>query len=558
MKISSFDIFDTCLVRKCGTPENMLDVLSLRVFKGMVDERVRQTFVVERHNAEARQWKNNSHVSLLDIYQDMQFTHPLIYPIEKLVAIETQLENELLVPVLEMRDKIDAIREKGHRIIYISDMYLPYDFIYKKMNQYGFIKDGDSFYVSNAVGARKSDGELFKYIHEREQLKYAQWHHYVDDEHNDFTIPRKLGIHANLIHHVYNPYPKHWQRNDYTIGFKYKSIIAGLSKALSLSNNVNTHRDFVLDIIAPLYCSWVYEVLKQANEQQYQRLYFLARDAHMIYHIALQMHHLFPDLELRYLYISRKSLYEGNQEYRLKYFEQEGLATTDAKVAIVDTTTGGTTMKVLNAELEAYGYKKVGCFYYQLWNKIEDANPLDFQSMLYDDYVKLNTNNVRLFEHYFIYENFFSLNDEKKTIDYTFKNGIAKPVYSDVNDCLDVEIENKSMWATIHESLLEQYALSFIQLGLHRCAESIFENIAMPTLIQFMTWPEKHYLDPLCDFYSNFEIFKELTPCIRKQPLWKVLLKTKKDRKYYWRRGVVVLNTPTWLLRIIQYIKKQQ
>ena len=42
MNIYSFDIFDTCLLRKCGTPENFFDVFSLRVFNGEVEEWARQ------------------------------------------------------------------------------------------------------------------------------------------------------------------------------------------------------------------------------------------------------------------------------------------------------------------------------------------------------------------------------------------------------------------------------------------------------------------------------------------------------------------------------------
>ena len=48
MKISSFDIFDTCLVRKCGTPEGFFDVLSLRAFSNQPHERERQEFVAAR------------------------------------------------------------------------------------------------------------------------------------------------------------------------------------------------------------------------------------------------------------------------------------------------------------------------------------------------------------------------------------------------------------------------------------------------------------------------------------------------------------------------------
>ena len=555
MKTSTFDIFDTCLVRKCGTPENMLDVLSLRVFRESVGENVRQSFVVERHKAELRQWEANPYVSLLDIYQNMQFAHPLLYPIEKLIEIETQLEDELLVPVLEVRNKIDTLRGRGHHIIYISDMYLPYGFVYSKMKQCGFIKEGDSLYVSNKAGARKSDGELYKHIHDEEKLSYSHWHHYGDDYNNDYVVPSRFGIKAHKMIWDYNPYPQKWKDSDFSIGYKFQSILAGLSRALSVSNEDGQQRDFVLDIIAPFYCSWVYIVLQKANEQGVKRLYFCARDAHMIYRIALSMSNLFPNIELKYLFISRQSLYNGNQTNRIKYFEQEGLATREDHVAIVDTTTGGTTMKVLNEELAAHGYRKVDGFYYQLWNKIEEARPFTLQTMVYDDYVKLNRNFDRFFQHYFIYENFFALNCEEKTIDYAIENGMAKPVLSNQIDNMEIIVKDKDKWVHVREHLFDQYATSFIQLGLGRYAHDVFNQIVVPTMASFMKWPIRYYLFPLVDFYSCFESNIKPIPCIKKQPLLKLFFKW--DRTYYWRRGTIVISTPKWMIRLYELVRKQ-
>lgn len=67
MKISSFDIFDTCLLRKCGTPDNFFDVFSLRVFNGEVEEWVRQEFVAAHRSVEITLWEDNPNYTFLDI-----------------------------------------------------------------------------------------------------------------------------------------------------------------------------------------------------------------------------------------------------------------------------------------------------------------------------------------------------------------------------------------------------------------------------------------------------------------------------------------------------------
>ena len=167
MKISSFDIFDTCLIRKCGTPECFFDVFSLRVFDGEVEEWARQEFVAARRLAQ--QSVQSPSMTLQDIWDAFAWKHPQLKPKEELMVIEQQMEQELLVPVLSMRDKVNACRAKGHRIIYVSDMYLPSEFLCRVMREHGFMQNGDSLYVSCECNAEKWNGELFKYIKDKGQ-----------------------------------------------------------------------------------------------------------------------------------------------------------------------------------------------------------------------------------------------------------------------------------------------------------------------------------------------------------------------------------------------------
>ena len=122
-KISSFDIFDTCLVRKCGSPENFFDVFSLRAFNGKVDEWTRQEFVAAR--VLAQQSIQSPSTTLQDIWNAFSWTHILLKSKAELCLLEQETEREMLVPVLKMREQVDALRNKGNHIIYISDMYLP-------------------------------------------------------------------------------------------------------------------------------------------------------------------------------------------------------------------------------------------------------------------------------------------------------------------------------------------------------------------------------------------------------------------------------------------------
>lgn len=552
-KISSFDIFDTCLVRKCGTPENMLDVLSLRVFSGPVEEWVRQQFVIARKEACQKVWMDVPKGTIKDIYHSLEFEHPSLKSIEELIAIECDLEQELLLPVISVRDNIDALRAKGNHIIYISDMYLPQEFVEGILRNTGFIKDGDSLYVSCNVGKTKESGDLYDYIREVEHLNVKEWTHYGDNQLSDCEIARKKGIKAKLIKHQYNPYPANWYHSDFSISFKFPSVVAGLSRAICLSNPENSHKDLILDVAAPFYCSWMCQVLEDAQRQHVSKLFFMARDAYMIHKIALVMQQYYPDVQIDYIYSSRFALYEriDNEAAKIEYLKQKGVATNLGKVAIVDTTSTGKTLLNLNKLLVEHGFEKVYGYYFILWHNIENNERSFFNAPILNDYLLHNRLRHNLYGQLFLLENFFALNNELKTVDYVVENGIAKPVYDTQQGKEDCVVTDGVDWASIHQNLYEQYAEGWMELGLDKYANAIFSQIAIPTIYQFAELPIKYYLEALTSYRSYFgEYSQRYTSYVSRKWLPLVLLNIKRD--YCWRRGTIIYNTPNWILKLLR------
>ena len=121
MKISSFDIFDTCLIRKCGTPENFFDVLSLKAFNYIPQEWERQEFVVARRLTEQNLWNKNPHYNISDIWDAFDWQYASLRSNAELCQLEQDLESQMLLPVLSMREKVSRCRKRGDRIIFISD-----------------------------------------------------------------------------------------------------------------------------------------------------------------------------------------------------------------------------------------------------------------------------------------------------------------------------------------------------------------------------------------------------------------------------------------------------
>lgn len=554
MQISSFDIFDTCLVRKCGTPENMLDVLSQKAFIHEPQEWARQEFVAARRVADHKLWQENPHYTLQDIWAEFDWSHQYIKPKKELCQLEQELEREMLVPVLSMRDKVKECRKHGDKIIFISDMYLSSDFLIDILRNSGFYQDGDALYVSCECGALKWDGELFEYVRKQENMpSFRHWHHYGDNKQGDYNAPKKLGIKCTLVYHAYTPYQQQWADNDYSLGFKYPSILAGLGRALHYSTEWNTHTDFVLDIIAPFYCSWMYQVLADAQKRGVKRLYFCARDAYQIHKIALAMQPLFPEVGIEYVYMSRKALYnEDNAEAKLAYYKQIGLATTD-KVAIVDTTTSGKTLIVLNEFLTAHKCTEVTAYYYLLWNKVDGVDRSKYNVQVFDQYVKDNLPASRFLNHpfIFIFENYFSINKEPKTIDYKDN----KPVF--ITDLMEEDcfFTNGYDWTGLHESLLVEYAKAYVKCGLGVYSRDIFERIALPTMNTFFETPHKVYLSAL-DSYCFIENGSSKQYFFIKKST-NIIELIRKKRNYAWRRGTIYYSFSNWLLAILKFLKHE-
>ena len=188
-------------------------------------------------------------------------------------------------------------------------MYLPRTFLSELLIEHGFWRAGDKLYVSSACGKTKHTGNLYKHIAAENGLRFKDWYHWGDNRHSDYRIPRRMGIKASLIHHVYSVYERFLVRQDYFPGFFVNQHLAGLSRAVRLAFPDEPRYAFAADLIAPLYVAFVYHVLRDAVSRGIRSLFFLARDGYILYRIAKELEGEFPGLRMKYLYVSRSSLY---------------------------------------------------------------------------------------------------------------------------------------------------------------------------------------------------------------------------------------------------------
>ena len=202
MKLASFDIFDTTLIRKCGKPENIFYILAHKLYPS--DRAKREDFLLWRKKAEseARRQAPGKDVTIDDIYSSDKLKGFDEYSKKELIEAEKNIETEQLIANPAIREVINKKREEGYTICFVSDMYLPSTTLKEVLAREGCIKEDEQVYVSCEWNARKSNGTLYKRL--KEKLLPEKWEHYGDHPISDIKVARKNGIKATTVDTAFN------------------------------------------------------------------------------------------------------------------------------------------------------------------------------------------------------------------------------------------------------------------------------------------------------------------------------------------------------------------
>ena len=311
-QLYSYDIFDTCLVRTCGEPKHVFDILAIHVLGRDSDISARKDFALIRMNAEKRARTEltkgeNEEITLEDIYRFCNFNRITTIDNKTIMRMELDVEESVLLPVYKIKKEIDQLVLKGKRIIYVSDMYLPEDFILKILKRFGFYIN-QNIYLSSSIRKTKSSGHLFDHILNRLNIKGANWVHTGDNKQSDYNIPKRKGINARLIRNDYNEYEIMAKQQVHN-GVPLASFPFSLSRAIRLSHEYTSINIFASTFVAPMFVTYVYQILCDSRRRGIKHLFFIARDGYILYNIAKEFSKQFPDITFSYLYASRQALY---------------------------------------------------------------------------------------------------------------------------------------------------------------------------------------------------------------------------------------------------------
>ncbi len=194
----SFDVFDTVLGRILLSPKDVFLLMQVRLdnIRPALPHRLMRSFWGIRVWSEfsVRNSSSKEDITLADIYRDLSKRYSLNRDQElQLTKLELDIERAVLVPMDGAVELVAEARRHG-KIVFVSDMYLPSDFISQILRKFNLLRNDEQVYVSGEKGVSKRSGRLYRLVLADFGLLAPEMTHCGDNVRYDIDIPRRLGI----------------------------------------------------------------------------------------------------------------------------------------------------------------------------------------------------------------------------------------------------------------------------------------------------------------------------------------------------------------------------
>jgi hypothetical protein len=318
--LTSFDVFDTLLVRKVGRPEAAFGVVGARAVEAGLWGGSAERFGGLREGAEAmaRKGCGVKEVTLEGIYGVLvQWGTIRAETAARLAALELEVEEELLEVNPVRAKQLGEERRKGRAIAFVSDMYVPEGWLRRQLEIRGLMEDGDGLYCSSARGMTKRSGELFGKVLSETGRSAGEVLHVGDHEVADVAVPRGLGMGAEQVRETrLTPYEEILESFGVQTG-GVTTVMAGMSRLVRLRDEAEHGHEgeggglgaVTCGVAGPILSAYVLWVLRKAREDGLEALYFLARDGQILLEVAKVLAPLGGyEGRMGYLHVSRQAL----------------------------------------------------------------------------------------------------------------------------------------------------------------------------------------------------------------------------------------------------------
>ena len=589
MRVVSFDVFDTLLVRVQARPADLFVQLGEELAAAGLKVPPPAAFASAREQAElsARRTVPSGEVTLAEIYAALGTALGWNEAARAAaMACELAQEERSLKAVPAMLARVEAARATADAVWFLSDMYLPAAFIERVLRRESFFRDGDRLFVSGEHRASKHRGDLFARARALAGQAITDWLHIGDNPHADDAVPRAQGIRTEPWRAaVLNRYeqvvlaragdlqsPSAASDRAKTArpstagqtsapdgdckspaqGAVTASLFAGAMRRARLANpETDPARrviwDTACDVVGPLVFGFVHWCLTEAKARGLRRLYFVARDGQLPQRVAERLATAWGfDVECRYLHGSRQAWHPaaepGAETLRaraLGYLRQEGLL-DGTPWAMVDIGWHGNLQRSLSRLLAA---GPLTGFYFGLVP--EATGPAGDTVLGYWNQLPACGHGVRRLNHA-LWEIFLSA-DHGSVLGYRVEAGRVVPELREARN------ERALAWGleTLQAAVL-QFTERWLEVAPQpRCAPADWLAVAREAYLEFYRRPTRDEAAvwgavPFSDGQVERE-FHTLTPALA-GPLWQAIPPGRRPL-YWWPEGALAQQA-CWPLRL--------
>lgn len=353
-KVVSFDIFDTLLSRPYIKPTDLF--LHMERNAGADGFKARR---VEAEKRARRHYKEQADVTLDQIYDELNVKYAY------LKQEELRYERELLYPKTDARLIYDEAVKQGKKIIAVSDMYLPQDFLEDVLKEKGYTEISRVF-VSNQENCCKSDGRLFEKVLETLDIKPEEMVHVGDNYDADKKAPEKLGIRAccrptdvqSLFHNPAMAKFKSFADFNPCLASSFLNGIYARHHAKKNLSSPFVELGYYLG--GPLAVGYCQHIHKVAKERGNDAILFVSRDGYALHKVYQK---LFPDdhIPSYYIYASRKLILRNSIDYKSESY-LKNVCEIYTKECLQDSVVTPDNMASYRAEMEQWAASNAECY----------------------------------------------------------------------------------------------------------------------------------------------------------------------------------------------------
>ena len=356
IKVLSFDIFDTLILRRVKQPCDIFGVMYERNKMYLEPCFSRGGWIKYRKEMENAAREKKAEADIYDIYCEGKGHIPSA---ARMIEQEFMCECDACILNEEIAREIMKAKRQGYKVVLISDMYWPLGYIRRLLDSCGFKIELDGIYISCDYGESKASGRLFDIVMDQLKVLPGEMCHIGDNISSDYINPTKKGIKAKLytlcsFSEIYFPFLEMEEKHNDRLNILPIRLMTGIR------GYDRGQYWYIIGamIYGPLIVGSLEFVIDTAVNEKIKRIFPFMREGEFFAEILkMLIHSRNCSLDVNELYVSRKAIKKALEDDQIghgaiKYFERERL---NEPFITFDIGYAGTTGSSLDDLLRKYG-----------------------------------------------------------------------------------------------------------------------------------------------------------------------------------------------------------